>query len=151
MTDKLTSKKILYVEDDDFLANLIIKKLDLEGAQVMHASAPEAALDKLRETKFDCLLLDLLLPEMTGLDLVERINEEFDLNEVPVIIFSNLAIDDDIERAKSLGVDRYLVKANVVPEQIAGVLEEVISEFKSKSGSKGTLGEEKGGKAPVSE
>lgn len=137
----LPNRHILYVEDDDFLANLIAKKLDLEGALVVHASNPEIAMDKMRENKFDALLLDLLLPEMSGLDLVERLGEEFDLTNIPVVIFSNLAVDEDIDRAKTLGVDRYLIKANVVPEEITGVLAEVIEEYKSKSDKEDTTEE----------
>lgn len=122
----LSGKYILYVEDDDFLADLIGRKLGLEGALVVHAGSAHLAFEKMETETFDLLLLDILLPGMTGLQFLEEMNKKYDLTKIPVVAFSNLSLPEDIKRAKELGVDTYLVKAHVSPDEIARALKEVI-------------------------
>jgi len=125
----LKGKHILYVEDDEFLVKLIQGKLEASGAIVTNMKSAETALEAIREETFDGLLLDLLLPHKSGLDLVEELCKEQPLFDVPVVVFSNLGQEQHLERARELGVDRYIVKANVVPAEIPDVLAEVIGEY----------------------
>ena len=124
----LSGKKILYVDDDDFLANLISKKIESEGASVMHAANADITYEKMDSNKFDLIILDMLLPNMKGLDLLESLQKKYDLNGISIVVFSNLSVAEDMERAKTLGADKYLIKAHVVPEEISGILAGILEE-----------------------
>ncbi len=125
-TENLQGKRILYVEDDSFLADLMLKKFESIQATVENATSGEEAVKMIQDKQFDCVLLDLLLPKMSGLDVLKTIKEDQKTAHIPVVVFSNLGADNDIERAKELGADRFLVKSSVVPDDVPGVLNEIL-------------------------
>ncbi len=104
-------KKILIVEDDQFLHKILVMKVKAEGLQVISAYDGESALKKVKEIP-DLILLDLILPQMSGFEFLGEIKMDSQLKNIPVIVLSNLGQDEDIERAKSLGAQDYLIKAN---------------------------------------
>lgn len=110
------SKKILIVEDDSFLQGLAANKLTKAGFEVMTAGNGEKAVTELESNKFDCILLDLMLPDISGFDILKGFKK--DHRNVPVVVFSNLSDDKDIKKAMDLGADEYLVKANFTLEEL---------------------------------
>lgn len=116
------NKKILIVEDDEFLRSLTAKRLESEGYAVKVAIDGQMALDMLAEDKPDLILLDLLLPNMNGFELLEKMRAEDWGRELPVIVFSNLGQKEDIERAKQLGANDFLIKANFTLEDVISKL-----------------------------
>lgn len=120
------AKKILIVEDDEFLRTLNAKRLETEGFEVSVAVDGSEALTKLTELKPDLVFLDLLLPNVDGFEVLTKIKQDEATKDIPVIVFSNLGQPEDIERAKQLGADDFMVKANFtlddVIEKIRGVL-----------------------------
>ena len=112
------SKRILIVEDDRFLRELIVKKLSNEGYEVVEAVDGEEGLQKTKETKPDIVLLDLILPGIDGFEVLAQKKEDPSIAAVPVIVLSNLGQKEDVDRGLSLGATDYLIKAHFTPGEI---------------------------------
>ncbi len=114
------AKTILIIEDDNFLQGLEAKKLQKEGYDTLVASSAGEAFKIMNSGKnIDMILLDLLLPEVDGFTILQKIREDQKLHEVPVIIFSNLSEEKDIEKATKLGVSEFMVKSNFTLDELA--------------------------------
>jgi len=111
-TNNYTSK-ILVIEDDPFLANLLKLRLEKDKFEVIQAKDGEEALKKLKEIEPDLILLDLILPKKSGFEFLEDISLNPSLRNKPVIILSNLGQTADIQRGKQLGAVEYFVKAKI--------------------------------------
>lgn len=105
-------KKILIIEDDIFLNKVLRLKLVQENFEVIQVYDGQEGFKKIGETKPDLILLDLILPKVSGFEILEKIKHDPETKNIPVIILSNLGQEDDVKRGKSLGADDYLVKAN---------------------------------------
>jgi CheY-like chemotaxis protein len=114
-----TSKKILVVEDDNFLGELLIEYLGKGGNNAVLSRDAETALKMIRQEPPLLILLDLLLPGMSGLELLETLKNENIVPALPVIILSNLAQKEKIKKAIELGARDFLVKANFDLKEIA--------------------------------
>lgn len=117
---RLAGKRILLVEDDVFLSNLLTAKLGKTGCVSIQAKDGEETIQLVTNpaTVVDIILLDLILPGMSGFDVIPHIRGSAHLKNVPIIVLSNLGQESDIKRAKSLGVNKYLVKAERDPDEI---------------------------------
>lgn len=111
-------KKILIVEDDKFLRELIAQKLIREDYQVSQAVDGEEGIKKIKEEKPDLILLDLILPGIDGFEVLARIKEDPILAQTPVIILSNLGQKEDVEKGLKMGAVDYLIKAHFTPGEI---------------------------------
>lgn len=112
------SKKILIIEDDKFLRELIARKLTDEGFDILEAVEGEEGIKKIREEKPDLVLLDLILPGIDGFEVLSRMKVEPNLASIPVIILSNLGQREEVERGLKLGASDYLIKAHFTPGEI---------------------------------
>ena len=122
-----TNKRILLVEDDNFLSELLSKKLIENKASVMRAADGEQAISILKANpKFDLILLDLMLPKIGGFEVMEAINADGKLKGTPIIILSNLGQKNDVEKGVSLGAKKFLVKAILSLDEIVDVVHEII-------------------------
>ena len=110
--------KILLIEDDKFLRELIIQKLGREGYEVAEAPEGEAGLAKVKEEKPDLVLLDLILPGIDGFEVLSRMKKDPAFSSIPVIILSNLGQRDDVQKGIDLGAEDYLIKAHFTPGEI---------------------------------
>lgn len=110
--------KILLVEDDKFLRELIARKLTQEQYEVVQVADGEEALKQIGKEKPDLVLLDLILPGIDGFEVLAKIEEDVKVAAVPVIILSNLGQKEDVERGLKLGAVDYLVKAHFTPNEI---------------------------------
>ncbi|MFH1759001.1 MAG: response regulator [Patescibacteria group bacterium] len=106
------AKQILLVEDDQFLATLLKMRLKKEGFAVMVARDGNEALEALKKTKFDLVLMDIILPGKSGFEAMEQIvaNPQYG-GKTPIMIISNLGQESDVNRGKELGAVEYFVKA----------------------------------------
>ena len=112
--------KILIVEDDEFLRTLLADKLTGSGNEVEQAETGERALEILAGFQPDLVLLDLILPGMSGFDVLGWIKSQSEpLSQTPVIILSNLGSGEDIKKGKELGAKDFLVKAKFTPNEIS--------------------------------
>lgn len=117
-----TPKKILIVEDDDNLADVYTTRLQAEGFDTRRVPNGEDALATTIEYRPDLVLLDAMMPKVSGFDVLDILRNTPETTNVKIIMLTALGQESDIERAKSLGVDDYLVKSQVV---IADVVERI--------------------------
>lgn len=107
-------KKILLVEDDTALAAVYKSRLELEGFEIREVNNGEDALSAAIEFKPDLILLDAMMPKISGFDVLDILRNTPDTTNIRVIMLTALSQPKDKERAESLGVDDYLVKSQVV-------------------------------------
>lgn len=110
--------KILIVEDDQALSQVLQKKLEFNGYEVATAPDGEAAMTELGKSKPDLILLDIVMPKMNGYEVLEKIHSDPSLSPIPVIIISNSGQPVEIERTKELGAADYIIKANFEPNEV---------------------------------
>jgi len=108
----LTGRRILLVEDDRFLRRACEASLRQRGFSVTVAVDGEEALDKVRQAPPDLILLDLLMPKLTGIEVLRTLRAQETTRGIPVMILSNSSREQDAEEIRTLGVSDYLVKAN---------------------------------------
>lgn len=121
------AKKILVIEDDKFLRKVINRKLLMEGYEVFEAIDGEEGMKGLQENKPDLVLLDLVLPEMDGFEVLTKMKNDAVLAKIPVIILSNLGDEKDIEKGLKMGAVDYLIKAYFTPGEIVKKIEAVLN------------------------
>jgi len=115
-------KRILLVEDDDALANVYLIRLQAEGFDVRRVSNGEDALATALKYHPDLVLLDVMMPKVSGFDVLDILRNTPETSNLKVTMLTALGQESDIERAKALGVDDYLIKSQVV---IADVVERI--------------------------
>lgn len=115
-------KKILVVEDDPFMIDLLCAELGKTGAELILAKTGSEGVEKFKETSPDLVMLDIILPDQDGFDALRAIRRLPGGPEARVIILSNVAEGANLEKAKQLGVQDYLMKSNY---SLAEVLERV--------------------------
>ncbi len=120
----MNSMKILLVDDDAFLRDMYATKFEQEGDAISVAESGTVALQNLSEASFDVVLMDMVMPGMTGLDLIEEIHKLDGHKDTKCIILSNQSEPADKEAAAKLGAVGYIVKAEMLPSE---VVEEVHS------------------------
>lgn len=117
-----TKKKILLVEDDEALAEVYKTRLEIEGFETQWVQNGELALTAAMTFKPDLILLDAMMPKISGFDVLDILRNTPETNNIHVVMLTALSQPKDKERAESLGVDDYLVKSQVV---IGDVVERV--------------------------
>ncbi|HEY4487135.1 MAG TPA: response regulator [Candidatus Paceibacterota bacterium] len=122
------AEQILYVEDNDFFSQVVSDALQKKGYEVTIARDGEEGLHFLEHNVYNLVFLDLLLPKIDGFELLKRMRDQLALNPIPIIaVLSNISGEDDIKRAKELGVTDFLVKATTSPEDISVLAERLLS------------------------
>lgn len=106
------NKKILVIEDEDSLSEVLFNKLTLEGFDVLVAKDGFEGLRLASENHPDLIILDIIMPEMDGISMLQKLRNNDWGKDVPVIMLTNLSDTDKISEVMTLGVDDFLVKAN---------------------------------------
>ncbi len=115
----MSQLRILVVEDTRLLRKIYSEKLTQEGYDVVSAGDGLEALEVLRSQPVDLVLLDLIMPKMSGLEVLESMKNDPRISQVPVLILSNLGQQSDIERGLELGAVDYLIKNEAKPAEVA--------------------------------
>ena len=115
--------RVLFVEDDPSVAQMYKLKLELDGYQVTVASDGEQALEMATSNPPDIVFLDIRLPKMDGLAVLEKLRETENTQQVPVVILSNYSERELVERGLKLGALEYLIKSQTTPAKLAGGVE----------------------------
>ena len=113
-TPPLHPKRILFVEDDDALASVYLVRLEAEGLEVQRVANGEDALAAAISFKPDLVLLDVMLPMVSGFDVLDILRNTPETANLKIVMLTALSQDSDKKRAQDLGVDDYLVKSQVV-------------------------------------
>lgn len=119
-------KKILIIEDDEILANIYRNKLAVEYYHVEVSNTGESGLALMRSFKPDMILLDLLLPQMPGVEVIRHVRSEADFAKLPVIVFSNTYLTNVIQDAWKAGATKCLSKARCSPKDILEIVRQTV-------------------------
>ena len=118
--------KILIVEDDPLVSRMYQKALGFEKLEVISASDGREGLDLAREHHPDLILLDIMMPKMNGMEVLDRLKKDPELKSIPVIMLTNLSGTQDAEIALEKGAVAYLVKSQYRPREVATKAKEVL-------------------------
>ncbi len=118
---------VLWIEDDNLINSILGKKLTSSGFKLLSAKNGEDALKFLKSNTPDVIVTDLILPSMSGFELLQKIDMEPTWKKIPVMVLSNLDSETDREKAKMLGARKFFVKASIsldqVPKEIVNLIE----------------------------
>jgi len=119
-------KTILLIEDDPFLIEIYTTKLKEAGFSVVVATDGKEGLKKIKEKIPDLLLLDIVLPSLNGWEILREIKKNDKLNNVKIVILSNLSQKDEIEKGLKLGAAKYLIKAHYTPSEVVEEIKKIL-------------------------
>ncbi len=123
----IKTANVFIVEDDKFLSPLLRSRLEKEGLTVLQAFDGEEALRALETTRPQVIIMDLIMPRVSGLELLEMLSSDPQYNQIPVIIMSNLSQESDVEKAKRLGAVGYFVKVNASLDEVIKLVKQLMA------------------------
>lgn len=127
MTYTTYMSKILLIEDDPLMMNLYENIFKREGFEVDIAQSGAEGLVKAKEVSYDIILLDIMMPEMDGFEVLQKLKADGATKNIPVVTLTNLAGDADAKRAIKLGAIKYLIKSEYDPVEISKMVKDVLS------------------------
>ncbi|MDP2838089.1 MAG: response regulator, partial [Candidatus Moranbacteria bacterium] len=130
--------KILLVEDDPFISEIYKKKLETSGFEVVNVTSGRAVFKEVKEQIFDLVLLDLVLPEMSGTEVLRELrhNKEYS-PDLKVVVFSNLSSPEDREQVLKLGANGFISKTEFSPSEVVTEIERFLRQFKEQVKNEG--------------
>ncbi|HMP83611.1 MAG TPA: response regulator, partial [Verrucomicrobiota bacterium] len=131
-------KKILIIEDDQIVATIYRNKLSNEGFEVATAPDAETGLEKLNEFHPDLFIVDLILPRMSGTELLKSIRSREKFSSTPIIVFSNTYLTNMVQEAWKAGASKCLSKASCTPRQLIEVVRSLSGETVEPSAASGS-------------
>lgn len=114
----LSGRKVLWVEDDVLLGEIIAKKLSGSDTILLHAVDSIEAFKILEEEKPDIIFLDILLPGMSGYEILEKLKADDKTKDIPVIILSNFGQKSEVDKGMQLGAEKFLIKATITLDEV---------------------------------
>ena len=124
MTDK---QKVLIIEDETALLYALNAELSTAGFQVLTSADGEEGLEQMKKNKPDFVVLDIWLPTMNGIEILEARHQDAELKKIPVLVISNSGGEETIAKAKELGVVDYLVKTDHSLEEITSKIKGILT------------------------
>lgn len=126
----MDKKKILLVEDDQLLASVYKDRLDLEGFDTLWVENGEKALARALEYQPDLILLDVMMPRVSGFEVLDILRNTKETAHIKIIMLMALSQDKNKQQAKELGADDYLVKSQVVMNDVVARIKHHLGEAK---------------------
>jgi DNA-binding response OmpR family regulator len=125
----MVKKNILLVEDDNFIRQMYATKIEELGIDICTASKQEEVRAILEDKKkqISVILLDLILPDVSGFDILKWLKKQEGFKDIPVIVLSNLSSQADINHAFELGVVEYIVKSNYTPTEVMRTVQKYLT------------------------
>jgi len=123
------TKVLLLVEDDPLMLRMYEKIFKFEGYSVETAIDGEEGWDKAKSINPVVILLDIMMPKVNGLEMLEKLKKDPDTKKIPVIILTNLAGTHDAEKAMSLGAVKYIVKSEYEPKEVVAMVKEILAGY----------------------
>ncbi|MCX7928619.1 MAG: response regulator [Patescibacteria group bacterium] len=118
---------ILIVEDDPVLQKMYTEKFIFEGFFVLNARDGIEALEISAKNNLDVILLDIMLPRMSGTDFLIKYRKDYKYKNTPVLVLTNLDDNEEKQKLFSLGVKYYLIKAMYTPDQVVKIIKEILN------------------------
>jgi two-component system, chemotaxis family, chemotaxis protein CheY len=127
--EEIKKYNIIITDDDDFLVDMYVTKFNNSGISVEACKSGNALLEKLKGgAKADLILLDIVMPSMTGLETLKKIREEKLGEGIPIVMLTNQSDEKDISEAKNLGVSGYIVKSAATPSEVVSEVLKIIED-----------------------
>jgi CheY-like chemotaxis protein len=121
--------KILVVEDDPLMSRMYQKIFMFEGYEVEMAADGEEGWEKAKTVKPTLILLDIMMPKMNGIQVLDKLKLDPDTKAIPVIMLTNLAGTQDAENALAKGAVKYIIKSQFEPKQVTDMVKEVLAGY----------------------
>lgn len=121
--------KILITEDDPLMSRMYQKIFTFEGYEVIMAADGQEGLDQARAAKPTMILLDVMMPKLNGLQVLEKLKADPETRTIPVVMLTNLAGQQDAEAAISKGAIKYIIKSEYEPKQVADMVKELLAGY----------------------
>ena len=121
--------KILVVEDDELISGMYQSIFTFDKYEVELARDGEEALKKVHEFKPTLVLLDIMMPKMNGLEVLDRLKADPETKDIPVVMLTNLDGKQDAETALAKGAVKYIVKSDYNPKQISEMVKEILAGY----------------------
>lgn len=135
-TESGNNKRILVVDDDEFLLNMYAIKLKNSGFMPEVVTSAAKVLEKLKGgSVYDAIVFDIVMPSMTGFEMIEIIKKEKLAPHSALIALTNQGQQSDIDRGKKLGIDGYIVKASSIPSEVVKEIGTILNAKKPGSAS----------------
>lgn len=119
--------KILLVDDDAFLRDMYATKFTEAGEEVQVAQDGLKALSILAEETFDVIIMDMVMPGMSGVELLEEIQKNERAQKSACIVLSNQGEQSDIDAANAAGADGYIIKAESIPSEVVAKVHKIVT------------------------
>ncbi len=121
--------KILIVEDDPLMSRMYQKIFSFENYEVIQAADGEEGLEKAKTVNPTIILLDVMMPKMNGLDVLDKLKLDPSTKAIPVVMLTNLAGQRDAETAMAKGAVKYIIKSEYEPKQVADMIKEILAGY----------------------
>jgi CheY-like chemotaxis protein len=118
--------KILLIEDDALIVKIYSTRLKADGFTVLSADNGEDGAVLATKEQPDLIVLDVMMPKLDGFSVLEKLRADPNLSKIPILIYSNLAQDSEIEKAKQFGATEFIVKANISPTELVNKIKSYI-------------------------
>ncbi len=125
---QLVGKKVLIIEDDKFLGDILLQKLAHEGFKAELSQNGTEGFSKISSLKPDAILLDILLPGMNGYEILEAKVKDLAISGIPTIVISNSGQPVELKRIEALGVKDYLIKAKLDVQEVIAMIKKVLGD-----------------------
>lgn len=112
------SKKVILIEDDFFIRDLYKRQFTLSGIEIEAFANGRDGLEALKKNKYDIVLLDIMLPDINGIDILKQIKDDPVNKDLPVVFLTNMGQESIIKEGFALGAEDYLIKAAYTPNQV---------------------------------
>lgn len=119
-------EQILIVEDDNDMRLAIADKLNLLHYEIIQAEDGEQAVAKFTHNKPRLMILDLMLPKMSGFEVMAALKEQLDLVQTPVVIYTNLSKPESIDKAKEYNVGDFFIKAQTQIDEVCQRVQDIL-------------------------
>lgn len=113
-----TKSKILIVDDDSFIIDMYVMKFQAEGFEVYTTTEGKEVVEKIKEFQPDIVLLDIVMPGLSGFEILKNLQKEKFKKKPKIVFLTNLGERQDIERGRELGADDYIIKAHFTPQEV---------------------------------
>lgn len=122
--------RILFVEDDPFIAEIYKKKFASSGFDVLNVATGKAVLKEAMGQKFDLILLDLVIPELSGIEVLRELRQNKEYSpDLKIVVFSNLSSTEDREECLKLGANGFISKTEFSPSEVVTEVNRFLNQF----------------------
>jgi len=121
--------KVLIVEDDPLMSRMYQKIFSFENYEIVQAADGEEGLEKAKTTNPTIILLDVMMPKMNGLQVLDKLKLDPATKGIPVVMLTNLAGQQDAETALAKGAVKYIIKSEYEPKQVANMVKEILAGY----------------------